>query len=185
MRYIEIDKQEALRMFAELDSKLQKKAHRNALIRASNILIRETRKNIRIDIHPDGSPSLWHKRKSYGDKKNGKKELKPLRSGAGVRVRVNKEVTEAKVHIMAHYMLKWFEMGTKNRFRSRKKMYMFQRRDEGRWFWKRDGEKYIATGKIKPNYFFKRARESKEGEISANMENILFESIRKVHEKYR
>jgi head-tail adaptor len=51
--------------------------------------------------------------------------MKPLEYG--VKARVNKEATEAKVHIMANYMLKWFEMGTKPRFRSRKKLYMFQR----------------------------------------------------------
>jgi hypothetical protein len=59
-------------------------------------------------------------------------------------------------------------------------------RKGGRKYWKRDyGNGPMYTGKIQPNYFFRRARESMEGEISANMERILAESIKKVYEKSR
>jgi hypothetical protein len=181
-KYVTVDTGEALRMFKELESKNQKKAHSTALRRGANILLRETKKNIRLWVKTDGSHSLWRKRGAQRKKKNGE-VMKPMEYG--VKTRVDKEATEAKVHIMGDYMLKWFELGTKPRFRSRKKLYMFKRHDYGkRWYWRRDGGKDIPTGQIQPAYFFRKARDAKEKEIEGSMERILAESIMKVHKRY-
>jgi hypothetical protein len=40
---IEVDAKEVLGLFADLNSRQQKQVHRNALRRAANILVRETR----------------------------------------------------------------------------------------------------------------------------------------------
>ncbi|MDR2138264.1 MAG: hypothetical protein LBP50_01750 [Tannerella sp.] len=168
---VTVNPREVLRMFASLDSKRRKKAHRMALSRGAGILVRETRKNIRIWMKSSGSPSP--------------KSRKPVRKmESGVKSRINRDATEARVHIMGDYRLKWFETGTKDRYRSRKKLYMFRRSPGGRKYWKRNGGKDVRTGKISPQYFFRRARESKESEISANMENLLSAAIRKVYESH-
>ena len=42
-----VDTKQVLEMFAELDSKKQKKAHRTTLKKATGILVKEVRKNFR------------------------------------------------------------------------------------------------------------------------------------------
>ena len=140
-----VDARQVLQMFAALDSKRQKKAHRTALRKATGILVRETRKNFRKVVKNPNARNRW----------NGKT------FSSGIKSKVNKEATEGKVHI-----IKFFEMGTKTRYKKRTK---------GR----------PSTGSIKASYFFKKAREAKESEISNSMNDIITKSILRVNGQFK
>ena len=145
-----VDARQVLQMFAALDSKRQKKAHRTALRKATGILVRETRKNFRKVVKNPNARNRW----------NGKTV------SSGIKSKVNKEATEGKVHIMGDFRLKFFEMGTKTRYKKRTK---------GR----------PSTGSIKASYFFKKAREAKESEISNSMNDIITKSILRVNGQFK
>lgn len=148
MNSVLVDASSVLKMFAELDSKKQKKVHRTALKTATNILVREARKNFRKVVKKPNSRNKW----------NGKT------FSSGIKSSVNKEATEGKVHILGDFRLKFFEMGTKER----------KKRKTG-----------ASTGRIEPSYFFKKAREAKESEISNSMNNIITKSILKVNGQFK
>ena len=145
-----VDAKQVLQMFAALDSKKQRKAHRTALRKATGILVRETRKNFRKVVRKPNSRNRW----------NGKT------FSSGIKSSINKEVTEGKVHILGDFRLKFFEQGTKTRYKKRTK---------GR----------PSTGAIKATYFFRKAREAKESEISNSMNNIITQSILKVNGQFK
>ena len=94
---ITVDEKQVLNMFAELDIKKQKQVYRTALRRASGILTKQARTNLR----PLVKTSISKKSTKTG---------KTLSSG--IRVRLDKEATQSTVHIMGDYRLKWFEKGT-------------------------------------------------------------------------
>ena len=76
-----VDARQVLQMFAVLDSKRQKKAHRTALRKATGILVRETRKNFRKVVKNPNARNRW----------NGKT------FSSGIKSKVNKEATSGKV----------------------------------------------------------------------------------------
>ena len=164
MASISVDPEKVLLMFSELDSKRQKKAHRNALRKGTNILVREARKSLKTAVKKSNSKNWW----------NGK----TLQSG--IKSSINREVTEGKVHIMGDFRLKFFEMGTKlrktsgaNRASVRGKIPKYRQ------------HKPSNRGSIKPFRFFRRARNQKEKEIEENMNNILAESIKRINAKFK
>ena len=160
----DVDTRSVLKMFAELDSKRQKQAHRSALRRGVNILVKEARKSLRTAVRKPNSKNWW----------NGK----TLQSG--IKSSINKEVTEGKVHIMGDFRLKFFEMGTKlrktsgaNKASVRGKIPKYRQ------------HKPSNRGSIKASNFFLKARNIKEKEISDNMNTIIAESIIKVNEQFK
>lgn len=148
MANIEVDSRNVLKMFAELSNKNQKKVHRIALAKALSILVKEARSTLKGVIRK----SIYSKSKKTG---------RSLASG--IKYRINKEATEGKAHILGDFRLKFFELGTKERYR------------------KRGGK----TGTIKASYFFRTARQNKESEISSSMNNIISESIKRVNGKFK
>ena len=189
-KYVDMDTEEALRNLAALSSEKMTLACRRALAVCGRLLRDETIKNIWIWKDDRGFVSPYRKKKKVRRKKNGE-VIHPRYQGAGYSV--NAESTEAKVHIMGDYILKWFERGTAERYRTYGKLYMFRRKAGGRWYWRRDYRaRYMPghgryggslhTGRIEANWFFRKAREAKEREIEENMEQILAKSIRKVFE---
>lgn len=148
MANIEVDSRNVLKMFAELSNKNQKKVHRIALAKALSILVKEARSTLKGVIRK----SIYSKSKKTG---------KSLASG--IKYRINKEATEDKAHILGDFRLKFFELGTKERYR------------------KRGGK----TGSIKASYFFRIARQNNEAVISSSMNNIISESIKRVNGKFK
>ena len=144
-----VDAKQVLLMFAELDSRQQKKAHKMALRKATGILVNEAKRNFRSVVKKPNSKNRW----------NGRSFI------SGIRSSINKEVTEGKVHIMGDFRLKFFELGTKKRFKKNKHK--------------------SSTGSINAHYFFKRAREAKESTISEELNNIITQSILRVNAKFR
>lgn len=145
-----VDTKQVLTMFAELDSKKQKKVHRTALKNATGILVREARKNFKSVVKKPNSRNSW----------NGKT------FSSGIKSSINREVTEGKVHILGDFRLKFFELGTKT---------CYKKRTKGR----------PSTGAIRVTYFFKKAREAKESDISNSMNNIITQSILKVNGQFK
>ena len=147
-----VDAKEVLKMFAELNTKNQKKAHRSALQKAARIIISEAKRNFKTVV------------KTPNSKRKTGKTL-----SSGIKYKVNRNATESKIHIMGDFRLKYFEKGTKSRK------------------WKRTNKKKeeVKTGSITGVYFFKRARTSKESEVSNSMNDIISQSIKRVNEKFR
>ena len=143
-----VDTRQVLKMFAELNSKKQKKVHRTALRSATGILVRETRKNFRKVVKKPNSRNRWNGRTF----------------SSGIKSSINREATEGKVHILGDFRLKFLELGTVER----------RKRKTG-----------AKTGRITARYFFKRARESKEKEISNSMNSIIEQSIKKVNGQFK
>lgn len=100
MSNIIVDNKAVLNMFAELNSKRQKEVHRTALRKASGILIKQTRSNLKGII------------KSSITKKSAKTG-KSLSSG--VKMSIDRAATQSSIHIMGDFRLKFFEKGTKIR----------------------------------------------------------------------
>ena len=145
-----VESTQILQLFAELNSKKQKQVHKQALKQATVILVKEVKSNVRQVVKKSNTRNRW----------NGKTFI------SGIRSSINREVTEGKVHIMGDFRLKFFELGTVERFKKKTK---------GR----------PSTGKISATYFFKRAREAKETEITNSMNDIITKSIEKVNGKYK
>lgn len=141
------DSREVLQMFAALSTREQKKVHRIALRKATGILVKEAKRNFRSVVRRPNGRNRWNNRTF----------------SSGIKSSINREVTEGKVHIMGDFRLKFFEMGTTERY-------------------KRTGE---STGKISASNFFRRARATKEGEIIDSLNDTIAQSIRRVNEQHR
>ena len=147
MSNFEVDSKQVINLFSELTSRQQKQSYKTALRRAAGILTKETRKQLK---------KVIGKAISHRNKWNNKT------LGSGIRVKVNKEGTDAKVHLMGDFRLKFFETGT-----SERKL-------------KKNG---ANRGKIKASYFIRTAKENKEKEIFSSMNKLVSESIQKVASK--
>ena len=160
----DVDTRSVLKMFAELDSRRQKQAHRSALRIGVNILVKEARETLKMAVKNPDSKNWW----------NGK----TLKSG--IKSSINREATEGKVHIMRDFRLKFFEMGTKRRRTSGRNNAKVRGKNP-----KYRQYKPSNRGSIKPFRFFRRARNQKEKEIEENMNNILAESIKRINAKFK
>lgn len=98
MNNIEVDARQVTSMFANLTSKQQRRVYRNALRRGANILVGETKRQLRQTLGRAVSSKNWW---------NGKTLISGIKSNANEK--------EAKVHIMGDFRLKFFELGTRVR----------------------------------------------------------------------
>lgn len=145
---VTVDAKQVIQMFRDLDHREQKKVYRTALRKASNILIKETRSNLRNIV----------KGKITNRKKGSKRSL-----STGIRSSIDREATQASVHIMGEYRLKWFEKGTS--LRKTRKGY--------------------NRGAMKATNFFRDARQSTEKEVFSSIERLITDSIIRVNNKYK
>lgn len=150
---MQFEAERVLAMFKALDSKQQRKAHREALNRGATILIGQTRRNLRKTV----------------------KRSKALEKG--VRKSVLRNGQEAQVNIMGDFRLKFFEMSTKERYtKSHRAKDVGKRRKE------RSG-KGGYRGRIEGKWFFKRAQQETEGRIFNNIDSYLSQAIQKIYNK--
>ena len=96
---ITVDTKNVLNLFANLSPKKQNRAIKNALKKGSQILVKETKKQL----------------KSGGIKGATKKhpEWKNISLNTGIKYKVRND--ESKVNIMGDFRLKFFELGTAKR----------------------------------------------------------------------
>jgi len=144
---VTVDASQVLRMFSELNSRQQKNVYKNALRKAGRILQKETKTQLR---------SVVGKAINHKNRWNGKT------LGNGVKMKVDKEATEAKVHIMGDFRLKFFELGTTTR----------QLRKNG-----------ANRGRMKAAHFFKTAKDKTERAIFDNINQMVEESITRIANK--
>lgn len=149
MNNLEVDTRQVLNLFSDLTGRQQKQAKRNALRQASRILVNETKKQLRQVI---GS-AINHRNRWNG-----------RTLGSGIKNNANREGTEAKVHIMGDFRLKFFEKGTAIR--------RLRRNGANR-------------GKINASYFFRTAKQNKEREIFNTLDNLLSQSIQRIANRNR
>ena len=144
---VTVDASQVLRMFSELNSRQQKNVYKNALRKAGRILQKETKTQLR---------SVVGKAINHKNRWNGKT------LGNGVKMKVDKEATEAKVHIMGDFRLKFFELGTTTR----------QLRKNG-----------ANRGRMTAAHFFKTAKDKTEHAIFDNINQMVEESITRIANK--
>ncbi len=153
---IEVDDKEVMAMFAEMDKKNRKRVLSSALRKSSTILVRQTRQNLRNVTTKSGTlqtrtPNRW----------NGKK----MEQGIKVKVKVDDKTKEAKIHLLGDFRLKFFEMGTRERY---------TKRGKGSY-----------RGNIEGYGFFKSAKEQTEKKIFSEMDQVFSNEVKRVNDKYR
>ena len=144
---VTVDASQVLRMFSELNSRQQRNVYKNALRKAGRILQKETKTQLRSVV----GKAINHKNRWDG---------KTL--GSGVKMKVDKKATEAKVHIMGDFRLKFFELGTTTR----------QLRKNG-----------ANRGRMKAAHFFKTAKDKTERTIFDNINQMVEESITRISKR--
>ena len=145
---VTVDAKQVIQMFRDLDHREQKKVYKTALRKAAGILIKETRSNLRNIV----KGKITNKKKDY------KRTL-----STGIRSSVDREGTQASVHIMGEYRLKWFEKGTNLR-----------RTNKG-----------YNRGAMKAHYFFRDAQRSTEKEVFSSIERLITDSIIRINNKHK
>lgn len=107
---------------------------------------------------------------------NGKRYGKPMVKG--VISKSDKDYVLSYVSIMREFKLKWFEMGTDQRFR--KIRYSGKdKKGRNRKVLTKDNPE-APTGKIKALGFFHEAREAYSDKIVADMENAIIKSLERI-----
>lgn len=149
MNNLEVDARQVINLFSDLTSRQQMQAKRNALRQASRILVNETKKQLR---------RVIGKAINHRNRWNGKT------LGSGIKSNASREGTEAKVHIMGDFRLKFFEKGTAIR--------RLRRNGANR-------------GRINASYFFRTAKQNKEREIFNTLDNLLSQSIQRIANRNR
>lgn len=143
----QVETKDVLNKFAELTGKQQKNVYRNALRKSSRILVSESKNQLRVIV---------------GSKINDKNKWNGKTFGSGIKFKVNREATEAKVHIMGDFRLKFFEKGTVVRTLRKNK---------------------ANRGSMTAYYFFRQAKSNKEKEIFDSMDNLITESINRIYNR--
>jgi hypothetical protein len=141
---LEVDAKEVLNNFADLTGKEQKKVYRNALRKAARLLVSESKQQLRSIV---------------GSKVNSRNRWNGKTLGSGIKLKVDKDATEAKIHILGDFRLKFFEKGTVTR----------TLRKNG-----------ANRGVMTAHYFFRTAKENKENEVFSSLDNLISESINRI-----
>ena len=139
-----VNASDVLRRFANLTGREQKKVYKQALRKASTILTKETKLQLKAIV---------------GRKINSRNRWNNKTLGSGIRTRIADDASEAKIHIMGDFRLKFFEKGTAIR--------AIRRGSANR-------------GSMTPHYFFRKAKVNKEQEIFSNMDRLISESIMRI-----
>ena len=171
-----VDDKKVLAMFGEFNETNRKRVFRSALRQSAGILVRQTKMNLR-SIETSGG----RLRTNTPNKWNGKKMEQ------GIKYKVARDVRSVKIHLLGDFRLKFFEMGTKDRYTKGHKITgSYWSRGTGR------GRKYlIRTGKggyrgaIDSNRFFAKSKSETESLIFDQMDSRISRNVIKVNEKYR
>ena len=162
---IEIDVGEVLELFAGLNGRQQKQVYRNALRRAANILVRETRSQLKGKLGRKANSRNWWNNRTIS---------------SGIKSTADKEGKAAKVHIMGDFRLKFFEMGTDPRKTKGNNTASVRGKTPIR-----RQKKASNRGRIEPRNFFSTAKQNKEKEIFGTLDKLISESIQRVYNKRR
>jgi hypothetical protein len=152
---VEIDINKVLSMFSELTSKERKKTFKLSLRKSANILRKQVVTNLKSIVKDVNTKNRWNQ--------------KTLQSG--VRLSVERDAQSVKVHILGDFRLKFFELGTKDRYNKKKKKVKLKK------------ERY--TGSNKAKYFFKDAKTQTEQQVFSSLEQSFTDIIKKINDKHK
>lgn len=159
---IEVDDRQVMALLDDLTGREVQRVERQVLRQSGSMLIKQTRANLRASVRNT------NKRSRFG---------KSMQSGVKQRIIKNDGDFESKVHIMGDFRLKFFELGTQERHTKSAKA--ISNGDRTRY---RTG-KGRRTGRIKPIYFFKRAKNTMEPIIYNNINKRVSQSIYNIYNK--
>jgi hypothetical protein len=145
---LEIDASEVLAMYSELDIKKRKAVYRRATKNALNIVKKQALQNLRGVINP----AMMGKKDKWGNSFR-----------TGITTKVYRSGKSGVIHIMKNFKLKFFELGTEDRYR----------------------KSGAYTGKISKSEFFSRAKRSKEQEVFNSIDRLISESIKRINDKHK
>jgi hypothetical protein len=91
---------------------------------------------------------------------------------SGIKITPYRKVKGARIDILGNYKLKWFQLGTSDRYqqyntRSPKKLLKKER----------------YTGRIKPSHFFTDARDATQQQVLDNLTNNIAKMIQTINKK--
>lgn len=138
-------------MFDELDQRNRRRVFRTTLNRATNIVIREARKELRKHVKNTRTKNKWNGRTMEW----------------GIRKKVHRNNEGATIHIMGDFRLKFFEMGTVQRFTKKGK----------------SGRAY--RGAIPAYHFFQNTVRRVEQPVFNEVSQLLSQQVRKINAKYQ
>lgn len=156
MDSVTVNIEEVMRMFREFDRRKINRTYKQATQKALGIIRQEVVANLR-----------------KVTKKINRKDKWGMTLRKGIVTNVYRDNKSGVIHIMKNFKLKFFELGTKDRFNIAKGS-----RKTGRLKKKR------YTGKITASHFFLNAVNAKKTEAYRNMEQLIIESIQKINKKY-
>ncbi len=160
-------------MVKNLTGPEMKKAILGTLRSGANILKKETEKQFHERVNLDGLRVKYTNRK-------GREVTKWNRLAT---VRVDRKEPSAKVHIMADFRTKFFEMGTKNRrTKGHRNVGYYRLSLGGRLYRKRSG-KGGDRGRIKPGWHFRKAQQLTERKIFESIDRQLSRRIINISKK--
>lgn len=165
MNNVEVDARQVINLFADLTSNEQRRSYRNALKRAANILAKETKKRFKGSLGRAATHRNWWNHKTLV---------------SGVRSKANREGTEAKVHILGDFRLKFFEMGTRIRRTTGNNNSVVRGVDPAY-----RQRRAANRGKITGYHFFRQAKAAKEQEVFSSIDNLISQSIQRIAERNR
>ena len=140
----DIDTKNLDKILNNLNDDNRKNAIFNSLIKGGQNLVEETKQEL-LKVLPNANRGL-----RYGNPMVG-----------GVKLKKDKDYNEVKVHIMGDFRLKFFELGTDERY-LRKPL---PSKESSKYKYKSGSTNTGGTpfrGRIQPKYFFKHARENSD-----------------------
>lgn len=146
-----IDSKELDDILNNLNERNRKEIMFNSLVKGGNILVKETQSEL-LSVLPNAN--------------RGERYGKPMVKG--VKLKKEKDYDDVKIHIMGDYRLKFFEMGTEERYL--KKPLSSKNNSSLK---KNDGNRPYR-GKIIGKGFFKKARETSKM-IDSVIDNLIKE----------
>lgn len=164
MNDVKIDSAEVDRLLDSLsDTDLLNKIIFEAVKAGARVLRDKTKQSFRSEMGGVASNVSRFTRKPFED---------------GITMKTDKAYVEASVSIMGDQRLKWFETGTQDRYTKGRKIVGYsgtkrnrlQREGKGHW-----------TGRIKENYFFKKARSSSETAIDDAIKQSINNALEKLN----
>ena len=156
----QIDTKGVEKLINNLDEDNRNDAIYKSLVKAGQKLVTETKKTLRKEL-PSGA-------------KSGKRYGTPMESG--IKLSKDKDYGDVKVHIMGDFRLKFFEMGTEDRYIKKSNK---GNGSDGRYkFRKKEGSQGNSgyRGSIKAKHFFKQARDNAQAitdEIIRNLQKEI------------
>ena len=152
----EVDASKVLAMLNEFSKNERKQVFRSATRNALNIVKKQALQNLRSVI----APNEINKKDKWGNS---------FRNGITIKVKRNNK--EGVIHIMKNFKMKFFEMGTKQRYTKT-------------WRGKPLRKKRF-TGTIKASHFFTNSIKTKESEVFASIDKLLTQSIVRINNKHK